>query len=56
MPPENDQIPDDTESEADIQRRFEQTLGRMLSTPHAPHKAADGPTKKLGQKTGRDEK
>lgn len=29
--------PDDTESEADIQRRFQETLGRLVNTPHKLH-------------------
>lgn len=28
----------DTEAEADIQRRFQETLGRLVNTPHKPHK------------------
>jgi hypothetical protein len=31
---------DDNESEVDIQRRFQETLGRLVNTPHKPYRAA----------------
>lgn len=38
-----------TEDEPDVQRRFQETLGRLVNTPHKPHKSAPKPRKRSGK-------
>jgi hypothetical protein len=41
-PPEDPML---TEDERDVQRRFQETLGRLVNTPHQPHAPLGGPVK-----------
>jgi hypothetical protein len=41
--PEDDKLTDD---EREANRRFQETLGRLVNTPHTPHKPATNPIAK----------
>lgn len=45
-----------TEDEREAERRFQETLGRLVNTPHKPHKpkgVSDGPRPVPGSAAGR---
>ena len=45
--------PEEKDSEKEVDRRFQETLGRLVNTPHKPHEKSPSAVKKAGAKGGK---